>query len=165
MPFPAGTPGSYAVADWVSLEALRLLKNMLEVASIANFTYQDEFSKDFQPGDTIRVKFPQEFRVTDGFAYAAQAINRQTTTVTIDQPMQIAFEWDSIEEALKLERTEAQIREEYILPAMVQMSQEFELRFMDFIFFNCNNVVGGLDHIPTSWDVYAQARQRMVENA
>src|SRR5215831_15368382 len=165
MAFPGGLPGSYAVTDWVAMDALRLLKNMLEMAAYANFTYQDEFTRNFQPGDTVRVKFPQEFRVTDGFAYAAQGINRQVTTVTIDQPMQIAFEWDSIEEALKLERTEAQIRAEYLQPAMAQMAQEFETRFMDFAFFNCNNVVGSLTTIPSSWDTYAQARQRMVENA
>lgn len=161
----AGTPGSYAVADWVSLNCLRLLKNMLEMASYANFSYQDEFKKDYQPGDTVRVKFPQEFLVTDGFEYNAQAINRQTTSVTIDQPMQIAFEWDSIEQALKLERSQKQIQEEYFEPAMAQMAQEYELRFMDFAFFNTNNVVGTLASIPTSWDIYAQARQRMVENA
>ena len=28
----AGTPGSYAVADWVAMDCLRLLKNMLEMA-------------------------------------------------------------------------------------------------------------------------------------
>ena len=161
----AGTPGSYAVADWVAMDCLRLLKNMLEMAGYANFTYQDEFKKDFQPGDTVRVKFPQEFLVADGFEYNAQAINRQTTTVTIDQPMQIGFEWDSIEEALKLERSQSQIQEEYFNPAMAQMAQEFELRFMDFAFFNTNNVVGTLASVPTSWDIYAQARQRMVENA
>lgn len=161
----AGTPGSYAVADWVSLDCLRLLKNMLEMAGYANFSYQDEFKKNYQPGDTVRVKFPQEFTVTDGFEYNAQAINRQTTSITIDQPMQIGFEWDSIEEALKLERTQKQIQTEYFEPAMAQMAQEYETRFMDFAFYNTNNVVGTLAAIPTSWDVYAQARQRMVENA
>lgn len=161
----AGTPGSYAVADWVALDCLRLLKNMLEMASYANFSYQDEFKKNFAPGDTVRVKFPQEFSVIDGFEYTPQAINRQTTTVTIDQPMQIPFEWDSIEEALKLERSKKQIQQEYFEPAMAQMAQEFETRYMDFAFFNTNNVVGSLATIPTSWLTYAQARQRMVENA
>ena len=146
-----GTPGTYAVADWVSMDCMRLLTNMLEAASYANFTYQDEFKKDFQPGDTVRVKFPQEFVVTDGFGYNPQAINRQTSTVTIDEPLQIGFEWDSIEQALKLERTEEQIRKEYNEPAMAQFAQEFELRFMDFAFLNTSNVVGTLAAVPTAW--------------
>lgn len=160
-----GTPGSYAVADWVSLECLRLLTNMLEAASYANFSYQDEFKKDFAVGDTVRVKFPQEFTVIDGFDYVPQAINRQTTTVTIDQPMQVPFEWDSIEQALKLERSREQINKEYNEPAMAQLAQEMELRFMDFAFYNTPNVVGTLAAIPTAWSTYASARQRMVENA
>lgn len=158
-----GTPGSYAVADWVSLEAMRLLTNMLEMSSYANFTYQDEFKKDFAPGDTVRVKFPQEFVVTDGFEYTAQAINRRTTTVTIDEPMQIGFEWDSIEQALKLERSKKEIEEQYMQPAMAQLAQECELRYMDFAFFNTPNVVGTLASVPTAWSTYAAARQRLVE--
>lgn len=161
----AGAPGSYAFSDWVSMDLLRLLTNMLAMAGYANFGYQDEFKKEFAIGDTCRVKLPQEFTVTDGFDYNPQAINRQTTTVTIDQPMQISFQWDSIEQALKLERSRKEITENYNSPAMKQMASEFELRFMDFCFFQTNNVVGTLAAVPTSWDVYAQADQRMTENA
>lgn len=159
------TPGTYAVADWVAMDCQRLLTNMLEASSYANFSYQDEFKKDFQPGDTVRVKFPQEFTVSDGFEYSAQAINRQTTTVSIDQPLQIGFEWDSIEQALKLERSQKQIQEEYNVPAMQQFAQEFETRFMDFCFYNISHVVGTLASVPTAWSTYAGARSTMVRNS
>lgn len=160
-----GTPGSYAYADWVALDCMRLLENMLAMAGFANFGYQDQFDKEFAVGDTVRVKFPQEFVVTDGFDYNPQAINRQTTTIAVDQPMQISYEWDSIEQALKLERTMRQIQEEYNVPAMRQLASECELRFMDFAFFNTNNVVGTLAAVPTAWATYAAANQRMIENA
>ncbi len=111
------------------------------------------------------MKFPQEFAVVDGFDYNPQAINRQTTSITIDQPLQISYQWDSVEEALKLERGRKQITENYNKPAMAQMASEFEMRFMDFAFYNTNNVVGTLAAVPTSWDIYAQADQRMTENA
>ncbi len=162
---PDGTPGSYQYADWVALDCLELLENMLAMAGFANFGYQNEFKKEFAVGDTVRVKFPQEFVVTDGFEYNAQAINRQATTVTIDQPMQISYEWDSIEEALKLERSQKELREQYNFPAARQFASECELRWMDFAFYNTNNVVGTLAAVPTSWDIYAQADQRMTENA
>lgn len=157
--------GSYQVADWVALDCMRLLENMLAMAGFANFGYQDEFKKEYAIGESLRVKFPQEFLVTDGFEYNPQAINRQASTITIDQPMQVAFEWDSLEQALKLERTQKQIQAEYNYPAMQQLASEVEMRFMDFAFFNTNNVVGTLAATPTSWDVYAQADQRMTENA
>lgn len=157
--------GSYAVADWVGMECLRFLENMLAMAGYANYGYQDEFKKNFAVGDTVRIKFPQEFLVTDGFTYNPQGINRQTTTVSIDQPMQVAFEWDSIEEALRLERSEAEIRENYIQPAIGQLASEIELRYCDFMFFNTPNVVGALGAVPTTWATYATARQRLVELA
>lgn len=161
----ATVPGSFVFTDWAGTECLRLLVNMLEMAGHANFSFQSQFKQSFAVGDTVRVKFPQEFIITDGFEYDPQAINRQNTTVTIDQPMQCAFEWDSIEEALRLERSKKEISEQYFKPGMEQFASDYEMRFMDFCFYNTNNVVGTLAAIPTSWDVYAQADQRMTENA
>lgn len=158
-------PGSFAVADWVGMEALRFLQNMLAMAGYADYGYQDEFKKNFAIGDTARIKLPQEYLVTDGFAYNPQGLNRQTTTITIDQPMQIGFGWDSIEEALSLERGKSEISEQYIQPAIGQLASEIELRFMNFAFFNCPNVVGTLGAVPTAWTTYATARQRLVELA
>ena len=130
----AGTPGSYAVADWVAMDCLRLLKNMLEMAGYANFAYQDEFKKDFQPGDTVRVKFPQEFLVTDGFEYNAQAINRQTTVVTIDQPMKIGFEWDSIEAHRKANDTPAHDR------LMDETIRKYQSALSDFAHYEAEDI-------------------------
>lgn len=161
----AGTPGSYVFTDWVAPECERLLENMLEMAGYANFALNKNFDKDFAIGDTVRFKFPQEWIVTDGMEYNAQAINRQYGTATMDNWMQIGFEWDSLEKALKLERSKKEISEQYLNPAMVQMAQECELRFMDFAFYNCPNVVGSLAAVPTSWTTYAQARSAMVKNA
>ena len=157
--------GSFATTDWVGMECLRFLENMLAAAGYANYGYQDEFKKKFAVGDTVRVKFPQEYLVTDGFAYNPQGINRLTTNITIDQPMQIGFGYDSIEEALELERSQDEISEQYIRPAVGQLASEIELRFMNYAFFNTPNVVGTLGAIPTAWTTYATARQRMVELA
>ena len=156
---------SFAIADWVGMECLRFLENMLMAAGYANFGYQDEFKKKFAVGDSVRIKMPQEFLVTDGFAYTPQAINRQVTTVNIDNPVQVSFEWDSIEEALELERSRDEISEQYLRPAIGQIAQEIETRFMEFAFLNTPNVVGTLGAIPTAWTTYATARQRMVELA
>ena len=75
------------------------------VAQLIRSVEAEQFKSDvpsFGPGDTVRVKYPQLWTVTDGFDYNPQAINRINTTITLDQPMQIGFEWDSIDEALML---------------------------------------------------------------
>ena len=156
---------SFVFTDWVAPECLRLLENMLELASLANTDHRGEFEKDFAIGDTTRIKFPQEWLVTDGMEFNSQAIARQYTTATMDNWLQIGFEWDSLEKALKMERSKSEISEQYLKPAMAQMAQEMELRFVKYAILNTNNVVGALGTTPTAWSTYAAARTRLVENA
>jgi hypothetical protein len=161
----AGVPGSYVFADWVAPECLRLLTNMLALTGYANWDYEKEFDREFQVGETVRVKYPQLFTVSDGQTYNPQAINRINTTITLDQWMQIGFEWDSLERALKLERSEEEIRKQYLVPAMRKLAQEAESRFSLFVFQNTNNIVGALGTTPTSMQTFSAATTRLWENA
>jgi hypothetical protein len=111
------------------------------------------------------VKYPQLFTVTDGQTYNPQAINRINTNITLDQWMQIGFEWDSLERALKLERSESEISKQYLMPAMRKMAQEAESRFSLFVFLNTNNVTGALGTTPTSMQTFSGATTRLWENA
>ena len=158
------TPGSFVFTDWVAPECLRLLTNMLAMTGYANWDYEKEFNREFAPGDTVRVKYPQLWTVTDGFDYEPQAINRINTTITLDQPMQIGFEWDSLEAALKLERAKEEISRQYIMPAMRKMASEAESRFSTFAFFNTNNVTGAIGTTPTAMQTFGGATTRMLEN-
>ncbi len=159
-------PGNFALTDWVAPKTLWLMKNSLEALSFASFDYQKEFESDqYAPGDTVRVKLPQMFNVIDGFDYQPQALDRRVTSLVIDQPMQIPFEWDSFEEALKLERKKSQIETDYMEPAAFKMAQEADSRFMRKVTLETPNVIGGLGITPTTWAVYAGAITRMVENA
>src|SRR6185369_6970038 len=160
-----GVPGSYVFSDWVAPECLRLLTNMLAMCGYANWDYEKEFDREFAVGESVRVKYPQLFTVTDGQTYNPQAIQRINTTVTLDQWMQIGVEWDSLERALKLERSEAEISKQYLTPAMRKMAQEAESRFSLFVYLNTNNVVGALGTTPTSYQTYSAATTRMWENA
>ena len=161
----AGVPGSYVFSDWVAPECLRLLTNMLAMTGYANWEYEKEFDREFAVGESVRVKYPQLFTVTDGQTYSPQAINRINTTITLDQWMQIGFEWDSLERALKLERSEEEISKQYLVPAMRKMAQEAESRFSLFAFNNTNNIVGALGTTPTSMQTFSAATTRMWENA
>ena len=151
--------------NWVSMKILRLLINMLEVAENFNRDWERDFKKEFAPGATISVKFPQKFKVTDGMGYSPQGINRLSTTVALDQWLQIAFEWDDYEAAVKLERSEEELSENYFQPAAESMAQEWDSRCADFAATNASNVAGALGTDPTSIATYFLARQQMMENA
>jgi len=156
---------TFVVADWVAMEALRLLTNKLEVAQFFDTSYNKEFTQSFAAGDTVRVKLPQQWTVSTQVAYTPQAIDRKYTTVTVDQFRQIGFDYDSVEEALKMERSKAEVSKQYIEPAMAYLKQEIDSAAAQFAYKYANNIVGVLGTDPTSTATVMQARQKLIEKA
>src|SRR3990167_1817010 len=156
---------SFQVVDWVTMEALRVLKNTLAVARCFNTDYNKDFRKPFAVGDTVRIKLPQRFTIRDGLGYNAQAINRIYTTVTCDQVFGVDFEMDSVEAALKAERGKDAIRADYIVPVMNQIAQEIDSRATLFAYQHTPNIVGLLGTNPTAMSTYNEARAELARNA
>jgi hypothetical protein len=147
------------------MEVLRLLVNFLTVAEYFNTDYEKDFEKEWPVGASIQVKFPQTFTIRDGLGYSPQGINRIATTVSLDQPFGVDFEWDDYEAAVKAERSEAEIREQYLQPAAAQIAQEIDSRAAQFGYQNASNVVGALGTDPTGVATYYNARRRLQELA
>jgi P22 coat protein - gene protein 5 len=158
-------PNQFLNTSWVSREILRLLVNKLVAAEYFNHDWQGDFNQEFAPGSNITVKFPQRFTTTDGMGYAPQAINRLSTTISLDQWIQCAFEWDDYERAVKLERSEEELRENYWDPAAAAIAQDIDSRCAKFAYQNASNVVGQLGTDPTSVQTYYQARQILMQMA
>src|ERR1035438_8627614 len=130
--------------SWISMEVLRNLKNALKVAEYFNTDWEKDFTKTFAVGTTIQVKFPQQFLIRDGLGYNPQGIDRISTTISLDQPFGIDFQWDDYENAVKAERSEEEIREQYLMPAGVQLAQEVDSRLALWATIYASNVVGAL---------------------
>jgi hypothetical protein len=156
---------SYVNTSWVSLEILRLLVNKLVVCEYFNRSWEKDFNKEFAPGSSIQIKFPQRFTIVDGMGYAPQGINRITTTVSLDNWIQVPFEWDDYERAVKLERSEEELRENYWAPAAAAISQELDSRAANFARYNTSNLVGQLGADPTTVQTYYQARAVLEKEA
>lgn len=154
---------SFNYVDWLSMESLRLLTNKLQVAQFFNTDYNKEYTKEFAVGETVRVNYPWRPTIREGLAYAPQAIDRENTTVTVDQIFGVDFEWDSAEAALEVERGRDKIRDEYLDPAMSQIAQEIDSRCALFAKNNANNIVGVLGTDPTAFSTFGQVRQTMLE--
>jgi hypothetical protein len=156
---------SYEVVDWLMQESLDLLVNKIAIGpTLFNTEVQREFEHDFAPGETVRVKYPQEYLIRDGLLYSEQPINRRHTTVSCNQIFGIDFGWDSFEQALKMERGDDVIRREYLDPAMSQLAQEIESRCAQWAYQNASTIVGVLGTDPTTFDASsAAARQKLVE--
>ena len=156
-------PNQFIFPDWVAPEALRLLINQLEVSQFFDTSYNKEFSREFPVGETVRVKLPQRYLIRDGLGYNPQPINRINTTVTCNQIFGIDFEFDDFEAAVRMERKQSEISDQYLKPAMAQIAQEIDTRAALFAYQNSNNIVGVLGTDPTTMAPFAGARQRLKE--
>jgi hypothetical protein len=151
--------------NWVCLDILRLLLNKLVIAEYFNRAWEKEFHREFAPGASVTVKFPQRFLVNTGMGYQPQGINRISTTVFLDRWLQVAFEWDDYEAAVKLERSEEELRENYLEPAAAALAQEIDQEAAQFAYQNASQIVGSLGTDPTSVGPYYQARRLLRELA
>ena len=156
-------PGSHIFTDKVAPTMMRLLKNKLGILKIFSFDYEREFNTDEPVGDTVRIKEPWAATVQDGFGWQANSIIRRNRTVAMDQPFSVQFLWDSIEQALEMERTFEDVEDNIIDPAMAQLSQECESRAALFAYRNTPNVIGALGVTPTTLDTYNAAKTRISE--
>jgi P22 coat protein - gene protein 5 len=151
--------------NWISMDVLRNLTNSLTVSEYFNTEWEGDFNKEFAVGAQVQVKFPQQFLIRDGLGYNPQGIDRISTTVNLDQPFGIDFQWDDYENAVKAERSEEEIREQYLMPAGVQLAQEVDSRAANWATIYTSNIVGALGTDPTSLVTYDLARSRLLQKA
>jgi hypothetical protein len=164
-------PNQFLNTSWVSMQILRLLLNKLVVVEYFNRSWEKDFEKEFAPGSSVSVKFPQRFTTSDGMGYQPQGLNRISTTVNLDQWVQVAFEWDDYERAVKLERSKEELQEQYWEPAAAAMAQEFDSRAAKWAYQNASmtanvaspGTVNQLGTDPTAVNIYYQARRRLLE--
>ncbi|MGA3015927.1 MAG: P22 phage major capsid protein family protein [Bryobacteraceae bacterium] len=156
---------NFANTNWVCMQILRLLLNKLEVSEYFDRNFEKEFEKEFAPGATVNVKFPQNFLVSDAMGYAPQGLNRLTTTISLDQWLQLAFEWDDYEAAVKLERSKEELMENYLEPAAAAIAQEWDSRAANWARMNASQVAGVLGTDPTSVSTFYTARRYLKEQS
>jgi hypothetical protein len=141
------------------------LKNANKAVEYFNSDWEKDYERTFAVGTTIQVKYPQQFLIRDGLGYNPQGINRLSTTITLDQPFGIDFQWDDYEAAVKAERSEEEIKTEYLEPAGVQLSQEIDSRAALFAKNNTSQITGILGTDPTSVSFLDSARARLLQKA
>src|SRR4051812_12910285 len=155
---------SFQWTDAVAMECLDLILNKLSIAGNFNTDFDKEFEKEYAVNDSVRIKKPQRWNIRNGLGYTPDPVNRVFTTVDLNQPFGLDFEIDSVEKALRMERSMAEVSKQYLAPAMAQISQEIDSRAALFAYQNTNNFVGVLGTDPTDFDTTsAAARQRLVE--
>ncbi len=153
------------VTDYLSMECLRHLMNELFIGAGFNSDYGSDYQKEFAIGETLRVPYPWRPIGGEGMSYDPEPIDRRHFTVTVDRVPHVHFEWNSVEEALRLTRGREKISAEILKPAAQKMRQQIELMCGQWAAINSPNVTGVLGTDPTTFGFEATARTRMIQYA
>jgi hypothetical protein len=149
----------------IAKESLRILENTLTMTKKVHVDYEKEFDKNingYKTGDTITIKRPADFEVTDGAALSKQDVVEGSTSITIDQQKHIGVEFTAKE--LTLDINESGIRERVLKPAMIQLANKVDMDIMG-LYSSVPNWSGTPGQVIDSFQDFGKGPERMDELA
>lgn len=141
----------------IAKESLRQLENNLGMSKMCYRDWENKFGKD---GDTLGIRKPNQFRATKARARTNSALAESNITLTVATQAHVSFEWSTKEMTDTIDR----ISERYIKPAMSALANTMDVDIYD-LHDNIYNQVGTPGTAPSDYDVYADARRRLNEEA
>ncbi len=122
--------------------------------------YSKEFGKDgHKIGDKMFGRKPQRFEVTDGMDYQGQPLTNEVFPITVDQVSGVHFQWDSIERTLQLD----DVMKNFVDPAVTALSNRINQRAAQLVALNTFNQVGTPGTVPSTFDTYLAAGDKLIE--
>lgn len=143
------------------------LGGYLNVARNMTKEYTKEFGNRAQKiGATFNVRKPQRFEGTTNVQYTPEPLKNIFTTVTVDKPFGIHFEWGDIEKTLSIQDAQ----EKYFKPAALRIAHYANQQAAQFAFYNSFNTVGtpgvtpgsGSSTVPDLLGVYMGAGDKLI---
>lgn len=154
---------SQTAGEWVTDTGLDLLLSTLQAAPFFRDDFEDAFKQEFAVGAQITVPLPQQYiGQRNNMAYNPQALDRPTTTLTVNQTDTFAFEWESVEQALQMERGDERARDLYVKPAISYCRSDMDLDLCQFAAQNANMITGVLGTNATSFDATSAAAKQFL---
>jgi hypothetical protein len=150
-------------ADIIASAAVAVLDNELVMARKVFRGYEEDFSKKvngYEVGETISVRKPDDYTVTDGAVMSVQDSTEGKTTITVDKRKHVSFRFSSQELTMNIR----DITERKIKPAMVQLANQIDVDLHN-LFKKVPNWVGTPGQTINSFADFAKAPERLDENA
>lgn len=141
----------------ITKETLVMLENNLVAAGRVNRKFENQFVKI---GTTLTIRKPNRFKVTNGAGLVIQNIIEPSTSITISNQLQVAFQFSSSELTLTVE----EFSERYLKPAGAEIANQIDY----IVLTNYNQVfneVGSPGTVPANFAALAAVGQRMDEGA
>jgi len=96
---------TYLTIDMITAEAVMLFKNSNLFIMNMDTQYDDQFAVDgAKIGDTLRIRLPSDFVVTDGPAMQLQNNTQQYTSLTVSSQKNVATPYSTAERTMSIDR-------------------------------------------------------------
>jgi hypothetical protein len=96
---------TYLTIDMITAEAVMLFKNSNLFIMNMDTQYDDQFAIDgAKIGDTLRIRLPSDFIVTDGPAMQLQDNTQQYTSLTVSSQKNVATPYTTAERTMSIDR-------------------------------------------------------------
>lgn len=114
---------SLLTASIITKEALMELKNQLGFSKNVNKQYDDQFAvKGAKVGDTINIRKPSRYEVTDGAALTIQNTVDQSVALQLDSQKHVGMAFSSKDLTLSID----EFKDRYIKPAMTALANKLD---------------------------------------
>lgn len=141
----------------ITKETLVLLENNLVAAGKVNRQFENQFIKI---GDSITVRKPNRFVVSDGAGLVIQNITEPSTSITISNQKHVGFLFSERELTLAIE----EFSERYLKPAAAAIANKIDYDVLT-LYKQVANEVGTPGTVPNNFSFFGAVGQRMDEGS
>ena len=144
-------------SSMIAKEALFQLENNLVAANNVHREYKKEFVK---VGDTVTIRKPVKFTVTDGATRTNQDVEEGSTTIQISKRKHVSWKFSTQDLTLSIE----DYSERYIKPAAIALANQVDLDVLA-LYANVWNWVGTPGSVVDSFADFSLAPKRLDQMA
>ena len=146
--------------DKITREALRLLHQKLNFIGRVNRSYDASFAKSgAKIGDTLRIRLPSEYVVTDGATLVAQDSVQKNTSLQVNNRKHVGMSFTDEELTMDIDN----FSELHLEPAMAVLAANIESDMLENVYKQVYNQVNNVGSDIT-FKLIGNGRKRLVDN-
>lgn len=143
-------------------ESLMELKNQLGFTKNVNRQYDEKFAVEgAKIGDTINIRKPSRYEVTDGAVFVGQDSQDQSVPLVLDSQKHVGMAFSSKDLTLSVDA----FKERYVKPAVTALANKVDYTGLD-LYKKVQSAVGvpSASAFPSDLKGFLQAKQKLAEN-
>lgn len=147
--------------DMITRKFLAVLHNKLVLTRTVNRQYDDSFAKDgAKIGDTLRIRLPNRYVVSDGATLVKQDVKEQKTSLTVNSQKHVGLDFTVFDLTMNID----QFSERFIEPAASQLAATVDADLAS-VYNRIGQSVGTPGTTPSTSAVLLAANQKLNEGA